>query len=270
MESSFTCLPDGFLDALVNELDHPDVIGITLGGSYVRGEATAYSEVDLACFFQEQTALPPKRFLYRRGYLLSIASLTLAGVRKRLSQLPDALWIVSGQRQVLLDKDGSVKQLLQEMASFNWAALEQQARGYVSFQVAVLAEQAHKILSVWSQNTPLALSYATTKLLLALTEVMMVHYGVLIKNDSTYYQQVQQAVGLTCAWTALHQLLTGAQTQALMRERAQQVLHLYQETVKLAKPVLQPSQLAVAEQAVQIIDEALATFRANSSADPIP
>ena len=194
----------------------------------------------------------------------------MAGVRKRLSQLPDALLIVSGQRQVLLDKDGSVKQLLQEMASFNWAALEQQARGYVSFQAAVLAEQVHKILSVWSQNNPLALSYATTKLLLALTEVMMVHYGVLIKNDSTYYQQVQQAVGLTSAWTALHQLVTGAQTQAPMRERAQQVLHLYQETVKLAKPVMQPGHLAVAEQAVQIIDEALATFRANTSADPIP
>jgi predicted nucleotidyltransferase len=62
MESSFTCLPDGFLDALVNELDHPDVIGITLGGSYVRGEATAYSDVDLACFFQEQTSLPPSAF----------------------------------------------------------------------------------------------------------------------------------------------------------------------------------------------------------------
>src|SRR5205823_1990234 len=45
---------------------------------------------------------------------------------------------------------------------------------------------AHKILSVWSQNNSLALSYATTKLLLALTEVMMVRFGVLIKNDSSY------------------------------------------------------------------------------------
>jgi hypothetical protein len=33
---------------------------------------------------------------------------------------------------------------------------------------------------------------------------------------------------------------------------------------------MHPGHLAVAEQAVQIIDEALATFRANTSADPIP
>src|SRR5438067_12764063 len=115
MEPSFPSFPYGFLDALVNELDTPEVIGITLGGSYARGEATPYSDVDLACFFQEQTALPPRRYLYRSGYLLSITCLTVAGVRQRLSRLPDALLLVTGQRQVLLDKDGSVKQLLQEI-----------------------------------------------------------------------------------------------------------------------------------------------------------
>ena len=134
------------LDTLVNELDAPDVIGILIGGSYARGEAVAYSDIDLACFFHEKKPLPPKRFLYRRGYLISIASLTVTGVRQRLSRLPDVLLIVGGLRQVLLDKDGSVKQLLQELASFNPASLEPQAREYVSFQVAILAEQAHKIL----------------------------------------------------------------------------------------------------------------------------
>ena len=39
MEPSFPSFPYGFLDALVNELDTPEVIGITLGGSYARGEA---------------------------------------------------------------------------------------------------------------------------------------------------------------------------------------------------------------------------------------
>src|SRR5438132_9866573 len=124
MEPSFTSLPNGFLDALVNELDTSDVIGITLGGSYARGEATPYSDVDLACFFHEQAPLPPRRYLYRRGYLLSIACLTVAGVRQKLSRLPDALLFVAGPRQILLDKDGSVKELLQEIASFNWTSLE--------------------------------------------------------------------------------------------------------------------------------------------------
>ena len=265
MEPFLVSLPVGFLDILVNELNTPDVVGITLGGSYARGGATAYSDIDLACFFQEQATLPQKRYLYRGGYLISIASLTTAGVRKRLSRLPDALLMVAGPRIILFDKDGSVKQLFQELTLFNPTSLEQQARGYVSFQVAILAEQAHKILSGWLQNNFLALSYATTKMLLALTEVMMVHYGVLIKNDSSYYQQVQQAVGRTSSWTSLHRQAVG--TQISMQERAQHVLYLYQETVKITRPVMQPNHLAIAEQASQIIDDALPTLRTHTPSD---
>ena len=98
------------------------------------------------------------------------------------------LLFVAGQRQVLLAKDSSVKDLLQEIASFNWACCSKQAQAYVSFQVALLAEQTHEILIAWSQNNRLALSYATTKLPLALPEVMMVRYRVRIKNDGTYYR----------------------------------------------------------------------------------
>ena len=55
-------LADEFLHDLVQELDHPDIVGITLGGSYARGTATEFSDVDLACFWREGVELPPKRF----------------------------------------------------------------------------------------------------------------------------------------------------------------------------------------------------------------
>ena len=35
-------LADEFLHELVHELDHEDIVGITLGGSYARGTATFY------------------------------------------------------------------------------------------------------------------------------------------------------------------------------------------------------------------------------------
>jgi len=38
-------LPDALLNTLVTELDNDIIVGITLGGSYVRGEATPYSDV---------------------------------------------------------------------------------------------------------------------------------------------------------------------------------------------------------------------------------
>jgi predicted nucleotidyltransferase len=45
-EQQVVSLTDDFLHELVQELDHEDIVGIMLGGSYARGTATRYSDVD--------------------------------------------------------------------------------------------------------------------------------------------------------------------------------------------------------------------------------
>jgi len=42
-------LPQDYLSTLISEIDHPDFVGILLGGSYARGDATQWSDVDIAC-----------------------------------------------------------------------------------------------------------------------------------------------------------------------------------------------------------------------------
>lgn len=39
-------LTDEFLHKLVQELDHEEIVGRTLGGSYARGTATLFSDLD--------------------------------------------------------------------------------------------------------------------------------------------------------------------------------------------------------------------------------
>jgi hypothetical protein len=65
-------LSDEFLNTLVVELDNDEIVGIILGGSYARNEATPFSDVDIACFVPDSMKPPPKRFIYRDGRLLSI------------------------------------------------------------------------------------------------------------------------------------------------------------------------------------------------------
>ncbi len=65
-------LTDEFFDDLVAELDSDEIIGIILGGSYARNEATPFSDVDIACFVPDSLKPTPKRFIYRDGRLLSI------------------------------------------------------------------------------------------------------------------------------------------------------------------------------------------------------
>ena len=43
-------LSDAFVKELATEFDNDHIRGIVLGGSHARGDATPYSDVDLACF----------------------------------------------------------------------------------------------------------------------------------------------------------------------------------------------------------------------------
>lgn len=254
-------LSDTFLNTLVAELDNDDIVGITLGGSYVRGEATTYSDVDIACFVKDEVELPPKRFLYRDNLLVSIGTKTVAGVRNDLLKPEKAILFVSGLRRVLLDKDGSVTRLVQEIEAFRWEPLQKAADRYASFRVMALAERVHKVLGELLKRDELALAYVTSELVYALTEVVAVQQGVLVKSESTYYWQVQAAVGLDSDWSLCHRWAAGVDSVAtkgsIVLTQAIAALRLYQETVKLLRPVLHQDHLAVAEQAMRVIDEAV-------------
>src|SRR5579883_2303040 len=84
-ECSAPPVDEAFLDKLVAELDKDEVRAIILRGSYARGDASSYSDLDFTRFVKE----PPeesqaKQFTYREGRLISISTRTLDQERKRL------------------------------------------------------------------------------------------------------------------------------------------------------------------------------------------
>jgi predicted nucleotidyltransferase len=257
---SVVMLSDEFLQALVAEIDNDDIVGVTLGGSYVRGNATPFSDVDLGCFYKDEVPLPPKRLLYKNGLLLSIATRNVATIRADLARPERAIFFVNSRRHILLDKDGSMTRLAQDIATFQWEPLRQKAYEYASFQMMLAAELVHKILSEILRRNDLAITYATTNLLSSLTEIVAVQGGVLVKGNSVYYQQVQEAVGSETAWTRYHRLVAGIDTVPAnvspVKVRAVAALHLYEETITLLRPTIRPEHMAVAQQAIQIFHEA--------------
>jgi hypothetical protein len=250
-------LSEEFLNMLVAELDNDEIVGIIFGGSYARNEATPFSDVDLACFVPDSVEPRPKWFIYRDGRLVSIGSRTIAGTHSELARPERAIFIVSGFRRVLLDKDGSISKLMREIETFKWEPLQKAADNYTSFGMMIYAEQVHKILSEIFKRDDLALSYATSKLLSGLTEAVAVQRGVLVKNDSTYYRQVQETVGLDSAWTRYHRLAAGVDLVPV-ETRGIATLNLYRETVALLRTTMHPDHLEVTEQAVRVFDEATA------------
>jgi hypothetical protein len=83
---------------------------------------------------------PPKKFSYRERRLVSIGFKAIAGVRSELARPERAIFIVSGYRRVLLDKDGSVSKLMREIETFKWEPLQRAADNYTSFGMMIYAE----------------------------------------------------------------------------------------------------------------------------------
>ncbi|HEU5226300.1 MAG TPA: nucleotidyltransferase domain-containing protein [Ktedonobacteraceae bacterium] len=259
-EQQTVSLSDEFLQALVQELDHEDIIGITLGGSYARGAATRYSDVDLACFWREGLRPPPKRFMYREGKLISIKMTSVTEIREMLKRPQAAIFFASGKHQVLLDKDGSVTRLLAEIEAFRWEALQTAANANISIWMMLLAEHVQKMLNLFQQENAAGLAFVMSKLIAELTVLTAEYYGTLITSDNTYYQQVQEAAGLDSAWTHYHRIATGLEAGptgiAPLRAQGIAALHLYRETLKFARSVMQAEHLAIAEQVLQVVQSA--------------
>lgn len=261
-EHHVASLSDDFLNALIAEVDDDDLVGITLGGSHTRGEATAYSDVDLACWIPDSMKQPLKRMVYREGRLVSIGFKKAGDVRRALTLPHLAIWVASSLnpprvRCTLLDKDGSVTALMQDIANFRWELLQESANFYASDWLMLMTEMAHKILSeVAKENNP-GIAYASEKLLSHLTEVVAVQRGIMIKTDSAYYQQVEETAGLDSAWTMYHRQAAGldiAANRHPVQARGIACLHLYRETVKLLWDILLPAHREVIEQTLTIID----------------
>ncbi len=251
-------LSESFLSALVAELDTHDVVGIIVAGSYSRGEATQYSDVDLAYFVKDAAKLPSKRFFYHDGRLVSLAAKRISDVRRSMTQPNTAIFVVPGfhHSRILLDKDGSVSQFLHEVETFAWQPLQEAANSYASFAMMLLAEWIHKILSEILKENDLGLSTTLVEFIYTITEIVAVQRGILIKTTSTYYQQVQNDIGQDSAWTRYHLQVAGIVSPSTedtsVRARAIAALHLYLETFKLLQPILDPDHFAVAEQATKI------------------
>jgi predicted nucleotidyltransferase len=254
-------LADAFLHELVLELDHEDIVGITLGGSYARGTATLYSDVDIACFWREGLKPPLKRFLYRQDKLISIKMTSVTEIREMLKRPQSAMLVVSGKRRLLLDKDGSVARLLAEIEAFRWEDLQEAVNAHVSLWMMLKAEDVQKVLREFQQENATGLALVITHLVAELTLLTALCHRTLITNDSTYYQQVQEAAGLDSGWTRSHRIATGLEAGptdiAPLRSRGIAVLHLYRETLVFARPVMQIEHREIAEQVLRVVQSAV-------------
>ena len=253
-------LSDAFLAGLVAELDGADVTSIALRGSYARGEATAFSDIDISrCMREEATvSIPAGQFFYRKGHLVSLSTRKIALYRERMLVPEQAIYTVPALREarILLDKHGDFYRLQQAARNFTWEPLQESANAYASQHMLLQTEIVHKILRALHLHDILALTEMIQLLFAALTNAVAVQRGLLLEGGNTYFRQVQQAVGLASHWVYCHNIIADLCTPPVsLAEKGVAALRLYQETALLLRDALRENERPVVEQTCAIIGE---------------
>lgn len=255
--SCVPALPAVLIGDLVAEFADADTIGMLLAGSYARGDATPYSDIDLIRFAPVLPEADADRYrlAYREGHLVSLSTTTVDAKRAELSRPETAIWAIPGlqQTRILLDRDGALAALLQEAQGFRWEPLQSEADAYASYNVMGLVEEVHKLLGALEHNDESTALYATWGLVSGLIRAVTVQRGVLIQTENAYFRQAQEAVGPESAWSRAFRVAVGLDA-ATVTARAVKALCLYNETATLLASALQPQHLAVIRGALARID----------------
>jgi len=257
-------LPDSFLPSLITELKTPNVTGITMAGSFSRGQGGSYSDIDLQLYVREKPRELIGSLALRlwQGFLVSIHYDDIEEERAQLARPWDAIWAVPGLRQavILYDPTGSLADLKQAAIEFEWSPLQPLADRYASSEIASYAEEVYKILSGLSLENESKVLYANIGLVFGMAKVIALQRGILIETENRYFELIQESVGRDSEWTRLFRLAIGADIGFAelppYRIRGLAALELYRQTVELMDSILLEEHREVIINTLNLINEA--------------
>jgi hypothetical protein len=254
-------LSSSFLQAALEKMDAPYVIGVGIVGSYARGQESRYSDVDFDIFVRDLPEDPHERYTLRYwdDRLISLKYTLLAEERGALHDPRRAIWAVPGLRgmNILLDKDGSLSALQQAAQDFDWSSLQAQANEYAAEQVMGNAEEVHKILNGLRREHESTVLYAAWGLVKNMLEAVAVQRGILIVSENRYFDLIQESLGRDSQWTLAFRSAWGLEAGAShYQARGAAALTLYRLTADMFDGLIPEKHREVVSKTLQLIEEA--------------
>jgi hypothetical protein len=249
------------LAALIERFDAPDVDALVLMGSYARGTANRYSDIDLTRF---TTAHGRHRARVFKGLiadqLVVVNDLGAAAVEEIFTQPEVTSSYLMGLRlgRPLHDRNGTFAQIQERAHAFAWdAAMQAKANAWASENLASWSEDMRKGIAGLADNDLGRLLNARFACTWGLSRMMQVQRGVLLASDNDFYAAVAEAVGRDSEWQCLRHIAFGiAQTDGhppTLQEQVLAGLRLYGVTATLLAPILRPEDQPLITQTVDLI-----------------
>lgn len=190
---------------LAEPFREPDVQAIILMGGHARGDAGAFSDIDLVRFWstndlpQTATHLIADHFVVVSNEGPQTTETWFTEPHKVVKSIRSVL-----DAQPLCDPKGLIATFQQRAASFVWdEQMQQRANEYASIQMVGWIEEAQKALEGLRRNDIGRLLNGKHGLSWGLLDVMCVQQGIMIDTDNTLYDAVNSAMGHTSQWALL-------------------------------------------------------------------
>lgn len=247
---------DEKLQNLAWVLSAPPVQAVLLVGSYARGEAGPYSDVDILRLVTAPTGGTGSRLW--QGKLVNVSDADPETAQAWFSEPERAVEVVSGLRgaRVLRDRVGTAEALVARAQAFVWTPrLQAKADRWASAQLVGWAEEAHKGLAGLQTGDTGRLLNARFGLSWGLAKTVRVQRGLLSDSDNAFLTELQTELQGTPAgarWLGLlHETygLTGLPLSGQVRAGVE----LYALTADLLGAALHPDDRPVIEHTVSLV-----------------
>ena len=230
-------------DELAQAFRAPGVVAQALMGSYARGDASRFSDVDLVRFFPEADRLGETETHLRDGFFVVVSDAGPDQVEAWFTEPQLASATIAGLRSArsLWDPDGYFDDIQVRAKEFNWGG-EMQARAdaWASSQMVGWIEEVQKGLAGLRSGDEGRLLNARYGLTWGLTNVLRVQRGIMISGDNGTYREVIEAIGPDSRWATLSRRAFGIDGVDSLPNQVKAGLQLYIHTAELLSAILRP------------------------------
>lgn len=237
---------EALTDELCRRFDGPEVMALVVMGSFARGDAGPFSDVDLVRFVREDGGAATQT-VFLGDQLVVVSSVTPERIDQWFNEPQAAVEVVRGLQvaRALLDRESFFANIQACARDFVWhAELQAKADIWASAELVGLIEEVHKGLNGLAAADRGRLLNARFGLSWLLSRVVAVQRGVLLRGDNGIYDDLIDALGADSTWICLRRVAWGIEDEVGMApplvEQVSAGLQLYVETARLLKAALQP------------------------------
>ncbi|VVO74123.1 hypothetical protein PS838_01454 [Pseudomonas fluorescens] len=236
-------------------------IGLMLVGSFARGDAKKFSDIDIILISNEPSDLVQKILRYE-GRLLIINGVSEASIEEVFTNPLSACRYLRGLRAAipLTDPFGIIRHLKGRSLSFQWdRTMKKKAARYISSEMVGWLEEVHKGLDGLACKDTGRLLQSIHGCSWGLLRVMQIHLRVLEISDNTVVMDVSRTLGDASEWSKLLKVAIGLDENDLP-SRVRAGLHLYLLTADIVRPSLEPNEIGLLEPTLAHLREYLTNF----------